>query len=231
MKQTGTLALLVSFIIMSSCTQKYYTYDAAEPEYSSNWKKDSHSNSPMPNEPGKCYAKCLIPDVYENKQEKIYIYSGDNYDQENINHVKKEIKPASTQWIKKKADKNCLSSNPEDCLVWCLQESPAEYEEFYEVLDTQTIKEFKIKTLEVRELVKLGGFTEWKEVICQNDLTQKVVSSINTQLYTLGYDVNKAPPKKINKKMKGALVKYQQDKALPRGQLDIETLNSLGINY
>ncbi len=27
------------------------------------------------------------------------------------------------KWVKKKADQNCLSANPEDCLVWCLVET------------------------------------------------------------------------------------------------------------
>ncbi len=39
-----------------------------------------------------------------------------------------EVKPASTKWVKKKADANCLSANPDDCLVWCLVEVPAEYQ-------------------------------------------------------------------------------------------------------
>ncbi|MEM6320299.1 MAG: peptidoglycan-binding domain-containing protein [Bacteroidota bacterium] len=38
-----------------------------------------------------------------------------------------EVSPASTKWVKRKADKNCLSANPDDCLVWCLVEVPAEY--------------------------------------------------------------------------------------------------------
>ena len=36
-----------------------------------------------------------------------------------------ETKPASTKWVKKRADANCLSANPDDCLVWCLVETPA----------------------------------------------------------------------------------------------------------
>lgn len=39
-----------------------------------------------------------------------------------------ETKPASTKWMKKSADANCLSANPDDCLVWCLVETPAEYQ-------------------------------------------------------------------------------------------------------
>ncbi len=28
----------------------------------------------------------------------------------------------STKWVKRRADRNCLSANPDDCLVWCLIE-------------------------------------------------------------------------------------------------------------
>ena len=38
-----------------------------------------------------------------------------------------EVSPASTKWVKKKADKNCLSANPDDCLVWCLVEVAPQY--------------------------------------------------------------------------------------------------------
>ena len=38
-----------------------------------------------------------------------------------------EVKPASTKWVKRKADRNCLSADPNDCLVWCLVEVPAEF--------------------------------------------------------------------------------------------------------
>ena len=37
------------------------------------------------------------------------------------------IQPATTKWVKRKADRNCLSADPNDCLVWCLIEVPAEY--------------------------------------------------------------------------------------------------------
>ncbi len=32
----------------------------------------------------------------------------------------------TTKWVKKKAERNCLSSDPNDCLVWCLVEIPAQ---------------------------------------------------------------------------------------------------------
>ena len=34
-----------------------------------------------------------------------------------------ETAPAATKWVKKRADRNCLSADPNDCLVWCLVET------------------------------------------------------------------------------------------------------------
>lgn len=37
-----------------------------------------------------------------------------------------EIQPAGTKWEKRKKP-NCHSSNPEDCVIWCMIQTPAEY--------------------------------------------------------------------------------------------------------
>ncbi len=34
----------------------------------------------------------------------------------------------TTKWVKKRGDANCLSQNPDDCMVWCLVEVPAQYQ-------------------------------------------------------------------------------------------------------
>lgn len=38
------------------------------------------------------------------------------------------IQPESTKWEKRKAERDCLSSDPEDCMVWCLVKIPEEVE-------------------------------------------------------------------------------------------------------
>ena len=38
-----------------------------------------------------------------------------------------EVAPSSTKWVKKKSGDNCLSADPEDCMIWCLVEVPAQY--------------------------------------------------------------------------------------------------------
>lgn len=44
-----------------------------------------------------------------------------------------QINTACTKWIKRQADKNCYSSNPADCVVWCLVEMPINATETIEI--------------------------------------------------------------------------------------------------
>ncbi|MGB1205125.1 MAG: peptidoglycan-binding domain-containing protein [Chitinophagales bacterium] len=50
-----------------------------------------------------------VPPVYETVTEQVL------------------ISPASTKWVKGRADRNCLSEDPDKCKVWCLTEIPAQY--------------------------------------------------------------------------------------------------------
>lgn len=106
-------------------------------------------------EADKCYARCLVPDEFEyrdeevvdkpayTKTEKIPAVYETVYDTIIIKpaatktvfvpatyeSVTEEVlvTPAYEKWVKGKADKNCLSQDPKDCEVWCLYKIPAEY--------------------------------------------------------------------------------------------------------
>ena len=245
--------------------------------------------------------------------------------------------PASTRWEKRKSNQNCLSADPEDCLVWCLVEIPAEYktvtkrirqgcppgytdngedctreieipavygtrevkrvrseattrEEIipavYETVEVKKIKtpatfreeiipavykevpkkvmvkpattreevipaEYKTikkqvvavpattrtidipakyETVNRKQLVKKGGYTEWKEVLCVDKITSQIVRTVQAALRKAGFD-----PGPIDNILgpltKAALVRYQKANSLPVGNLDIETLDALGIDY
>lgn len=45
------------------------------------------------------------------------------------------IKPAHTKWVETVGDKNCLSADPKDCMVWCLVEVPDEYKTVYKTVN------------------------------------------------------------------------------------------------
>lgn len=224
------------------------------------------------------------------------------------------ITPASTKWIKKLGNKNCLSANPEDCQVWCLVDVPAVYksveskvkgtcpngytadgddctrsipvapvmgsrkvtklktpastreiaipavyktitkkviktaasskeEEIAAVYkeQTRTVVETPATTREIdvpevkttvtkTKLVTAGGFTEWKEVVCEGQMTSELIRSLQLALQREGF-----PPGPIDNifgvQTKAALKKYQEAKKLPIGNLDVQTMKSLGLKY
>ncbi len=179
---------------------------------------------------GKCYAKCLMGDVYKTDTTKYLVYTGDaateNVDLETL---EMEVKPATTKWVKKKADKNCLSSDPEDCMVWCLVEVPAEKQTLKVVKDTTQTKNYKTEFIYKKRLVKKGGFTEKREVICRDNVTPELVYQLQEALRDQNYFFSKNADK-LNSRTKAALSKFQRENNLPVGQLDLETLEALNIN-
>ena len=84
------------------------------------------------------------------------------------------------------------------------------------------------RTVSKRQLVKAGGFTEWREVVCGKDFTPQLNSQIQRALIERGYDVG-AVDNQLGPRTKAALVQFQKDNGLPVGQVDYETLRALGI--
>lgn len=186
----------------------------------------------MPHEPGKCYAKSFIEDVYEISTIEFVEYRGDSR-YENVEIEEVEISAPSTTWEKRKADKNCLSENPNDCYVWCLIEIPGQY--ITVLKDTTQSSNWEIKKVEMKELIKKGGFTEWNEVICNGDVTPQFYRIIRRSLHELGfceYDPKEVSEKSVwDEAAKVALETFQRKRGLPIGNLNIATLEALGVKY
>lgn len=167
------------------------------------------------------------------------------------------VKPAEKKWVKGKGDANCLSQNPKDCEVWCLTEVPAQYKkvtrqtvknpEMKKEVDVpavtkvvprkQLVEEAKenkteipavYKMVKTKILKKKGGFQEWREVLCQQAITDTKIQQIQTALKAEGYDPGPID-NQMGSKTKEALQKFQVDKGLPVGNLNMETLNALGV--
>lgn len=246
-----------------------------------------------------------------------------------------EVRAASTRWVRKKAGRDCLGADPEDCFVWCLVETPAQYVEYTKMEPTgcgsegsddcvettfvapktmempvQQIKtppayqetivpaetkiiqklvlkssapasqgnepaEFitvtkqilkqaaRIREVEVpaetkpvqrkalvdpativyepipaeyapvvkRKLVRKGGFSQWREIVCGEKITGYTVRQIQDALKALGY-FKGAPEPTFGVRTKAALTEFQKDRNLPAdGNVDFETLQALGISY
>lgn len=246
-----------------------------------------------------------------------------------------EVRAASTRWVRKKADRDCLGADPDDCFVWCLVETPAQYVEYTKMepagcgsegsddcvettfiapkmieMPVQKLKsppsyqetvapaetkiiqklvlkstspapqgsepaEFitvtkqilkqaaRIREVEIpaetkpvqrkalaepativyepvpaeyapvvkRKLVRKGGFTQWREIVCGEKITGYTVRQIQDALKALGY-FKGAPEPALGVRTKTALAEFQKDRGLPAdGNVDFETLQALGISY
>lgn len=251
-----------------------------------------------------------VPAVYETVTEKIQV-SAEKISLAEVPGTYEttteqiEISPAATKWVKRKGDRNCLSQDPNDCLVWCLVEVAAQYRTvtktimktapttrenvtpaafktvsktimssppttrrveipavYKTITKTIVVKPAETRTIDIpaqyrtvkktvvvkpasssvieipaqyntvsdRRLVKTGGFSEWREVLCQNKVNSIKIKEIQAALKSRGYDPGPIDDV-MGSKTKNALVKFQKDNGLPVGQLDFETLKALGVSY
>ncbi len=170
------------------------------------------------------------------------------------------VEPARTEWVKGKADPGCLSENPEDCQVMCLVELPATYKTISrKIIKTPARTDeidipAELKIVEKRVLVRpastqeinipatyktelrrvitnKGGYSEWREILCSQDINTDVIRKVQEALTKAGY--NPGPIDNIlGNATKEALRKYQLDRGLPVSTaLNLETLKALGVNY
>lgn len=225
------LAFLAFSFLLSSCTVLNTPPPSLRDLNSNNTAAASRAEEGMPSKPGSCFAKCLIPDQFNESTHEFAIYTGgdEKLDIE-LDTIQFEKSPETTEWKKTKADKNCLSANPEDCLVWCLVTIPAELKTLVVVKDTSLTNKFLLVNETRKEFVKQGGFTEWREVICDNKLSKSIKIKIQEELTMRGYDPGSTSGF-LDKQTRTALEKFQKDNGYPVGQLDFESLDGLGVEY
>ena len=186
----------------------------------------------MPNEPGKCYAKCLTPEIVESKVYSFNIYHGDDSEIKK-NYVKTEVievAPESQKWVKRKND-NCYSADPNDCIVWCLVTEPANIITIENMLmDTTVTKEYITETRNVDYISQVRNQEKWMTVVC--DPTEKQLTEIQHALSDQGYDLTvEILQRKFGKASKNALTQFQKDNALHIGGITEESMDALGLNY
>ncbi len=181
--------------------------------------------------PGSCYAKCLMPDQVNTTSQQIAVFTGDETAEEvSIETREITISPAAKKWEKKPSSRDCLSSDPNDCLVWCMVDVPAKVETYKVLLDTTQSPNFEMMDIKQESLVSKGGYTEWKETLCENQITKDFITKLQTSLKAENF-YSAEVTSTMDSRTKAALTEFQRANSLPVGQLDLETLDALGISF
>ena len=170
----------------------------------------------------------------------------------------KLVSPATQKWVKTGSSKNCFSTNPKDCEIWELKQFDAVYQKVSRKVEvvpasvqeeiipavTQVVPRQRIvkpsetvkteipvtyKTIMKKVLVKKGGTYEWKEILCEKDVTESRINQIQEALIREGYDPGPVD-NQMGEATKQCIIKFQKDKGLPVGNLNMETLKALGVN-
>jgi len=217
-----TLFLTLTYcIFLSSLLLAQTTRDEINREYK--------SRTSFGAEPGKCFAKCLIKPFYERVTFDLPVFNGINTDQKGVYKESILTKPEESKWIKSRIDERCESSVSNDCFKWTLKSSSAEYSTVFSV-DTALIKEYDWQTFTEYIKIRDGGSTEWRAVVCDPDVTDLLISSIQHALKERNYYQGEITGT-LDLKSRNALHSFQTDYGLPVGNLDYETLDTLEVSY
>lgn len=176
-----------------------------------------------------CYGKAIMPDIIKTQSDSFPVYLGKYEKQNFIQIVEVETEPSRIGW-EEKVNENCLSKNPEDCLMMCTVLIPAKTQKYPIVIDTSSTSDYLWKVFTSQTLVKEGGEEEYLAVICPNKIDKTFVSQLSNQLRDKGF-YRGENHEIISVELKKALESYQINEGFPMGQLDFVTLASLGFGY
>ena len=177
-----------------------------------------------------CYAKSYVLTFDRETESKLPVWvEEDEVFQVRMISKKMLDKPMSTRWIKKKTDKNCLSEDPDDCLVWYQAEVPPTYRITKDYID-ETQENFSTDEFFRNNFENLTGSLQWHPVLCEELVTDKVMEELVRELKYEKY-LPEHTSNKLSKEVWTALFKYQIAFELPVGNLNLATLNFMNLEY
>lgn len=180
----------------------------------------------LPANPGICYAKAFIPDIYQTFFFAFPIYDGSD----------EEIE---AHYVRDSAFFVCWPSDPklQNYRLEVSVDDTEEYELFdictnglsglqfdRLLLDTTVSNDFHLTKIRVNAPVVKRSYYEWREVVCQENITLDILNDIRDVLGMKATDSNK-----MNNKIKRQLNQYQEYYGIAVGPLTLETLEHMGI--
>jgi Putative peptidoglycan binding domain len=188
-------------------------------------------DAPKDAKPGSCYAKCLINDygILES-QTNFPVFVGEDATGILLDTIEIKSKKSSVKWMKKQKDRNCLSIDPEDCLMWCMVEIHERVDSIIVVVDTSAKDEYAWETFDTSKSIIKGNHTEWREIVCGQEIEDNFINNLAAALDKNGYSVEDWQESNVfTPELKAKLQEFQRANRLPIGALDMETLEHLEL--
>ena len=204
-----------AFLVLFSCSQSI-KYSVATPRTAQLSVKSTAIKPllPLPNSSGKCFQKCIVPDRYETAWTTFPIYTGSDADAP-VRVEKLLVAPARKVWVKNgKAE-------------IALEQQPATFKEVRVLADTMFYRDFQMARFDYKRLVEKGGALKEIEVVCSEARTPNLILQVSAALKAYGY--MNATTTQWDMKFSQAVQQFQKDSSLPVGDLNLETLQLLGI--
>ena len=102
------------------------------------------------------------------------------------------------------------------------------------MVNPETIKEEAIpavyKEIFEKKLAKQGGYTVWTEILCANKTSASTIRKLQRALRAEGYSIGSVDGV-LGTRTQTSLKQFQIDNELPVGNLNMETLEALGIPH
>jgi len=194
------------------------------------WVKKKKSPSCFSKNPDDCYIVCYEekPAVYRTESYQVLVDNGAGGTSVSGGaSTREETIPAKYKTVTKRVIDT--PARVEEIVV------PAQYTTVTKkvMISPETVRQETIpavyKTVNERRLVSTGGYTVWTEILCPSQRSDSKISAVQRALNAAGYNCGAADGV-LGLRTQTALKQYQTDKGLPIGNLNIQTLQALGVN-
>lgn len=177
-----------------------------------------------------CFAKCMVP-TFEQEEDFAFPAWTNEDSVYNLRMVsQREIDvPEHSRWLKKKADVNCQSENPDDCISWKEIKVPTTFKIIKEYSD-ETPENFSTEEFLDKNFENFVGSLEYHPILCEELIDEKILRAVVKELKYDKYLHEKARVE-LNEKTWKALYKFQLDNKLPVGNLNLATLDFMNLEY
>jgi len=180
----------------------------------------AQENSPPAPKFGKCYAKCNLPIKYEVIEGTFDIFLGDSTD---------GIEFDSLYFYVESKTGDLIYLGAESDLTRKQRRQIENFVKIVFVKDSNGINDEIVEEIYTYKERVGGGDIGWVEIVCQADVGSSMLKEVQNILNEEGYLNTQFITGRMDAEVRKALTQYQEENNLPVGNLNIKTLEAMGV--